>query len=96
MTNGTTIHHIPPGYKDAGKEDSGIGDLLIWHTILELGKVHKKSVIFVSGDEKPDWFKQSQNVALHLRALFIRIEPFLLEEEGSSHNGQTSREHLGL
>jgi len=36
------IHHIPPGYKDAGKEDKGIGDLLIWHTILKIGKRHKK------------------------------------------------------
>ena len=35
------LHHIPPGYKDAAKEDSGIGDLLIWHTILEIGETEK-------------------------------------------------------
>ncbi|MBF0585292.1 DUF4935 domain-containing protein [Prosthecochloris sp. N3] len=47
---------IPPGYKDASKPDSGIGDFLIWKTILHLGKENKRCVVFVSGDEKADWF----------------------------------------
>jgi len=76
------LHHIPPGYKDAGKDDRGIGDVLIWYTILELGKVQKKNVIFVSGDEKPDWFKQSQNVALHLR--YELIDEFRRNSGGCS------------
>ncbi|SFA63125.1 PIN domain-containing protein [Metapseudomonas otitidis] len=46
---------IPPGYKDSGKDDHGIGDFLIWQTILEIGKTNKKDLIFVSGDEKADW-----------------------------------------
>lgn len=46
---------IPPGYKDASKSDSGIGDFLIWKTILHLGKENKRCVVFVSGDEKADW-----------------------------------------
>lgn len=46
---------IPPGYKDAGKDDLGIGDFLIWKTILHVGEQTKKDVIFVSGDEKADW-----------------------------------------
>ena len=29
---------IPPGYKDASKPDGGIGDFLIWKTILNLGE----------------------------------------------------------
>ena len=61
------IHHIAPGYKDAGKEDKGIGDLLIWHTILEIGKSRKQSVIFVSGDEKSDWWYQSEGQSLYPR-----------------------------
>src|SRR4028118_854155 len=40
------LHKIPPGYKDSTKDDSGIGDLLIWFTILEVGKLRKKDVIF--------------------------------------------------
>jgi rRNA-processing protein FCF1 len=47
-------HNIPPGYEDSSKPDRGVGDLLIWHTILEVGKTHKKSVIFVSGEKKSD------------------------------------------
>jgi len=76
------IHHIPPGYKDGGKEDGGIGDLLIWYTILELGRVQKKSVIFVSGDGKPDWFRQSENVALYLR--YELVDEFRRQSEGQS------------
>lgn len=41
---------IPPGYKDASKEDHGIGDLMIWKTILAIGEKNKKDLIFVSGD----------------------------------------------
>jgi transcription elongation factor Elf1/rRNA-processing protein FCF1 len=54
---------IPPGYKDAQKEDLGIGDFLIWKTILLLGSKNKKPLIFVSGDEKPDWQHQSGGLA---------------------------------
>lgn len=50
--------HIPPGYKDASKDDLGIGDFLIWLTILELG-AKKKPLILVSGDEKADWQHRS-------------------------------------
>lgn len=46
---------MPPGYKDAGKADAGIGDFLIWKTILHLGATNKRNVVFVSGDEKADW-----------------------------------------
>lgn len=50
---------VPPGYKDAGKDDLGIGDFLIWLTILKIGKANKKPLIFVSGDEKADWQHRS-------------------------------------
>lgn len=65
--NRRKTHHLPPGYKDSGKGDKGIGDLLIWFTILEIGKQHNKSVIFVSGDEKADWRYQSEGQALYPR-----------------------------
>ncbi|WP_244103363.1 PIN-like domain-containing protein, partial [Burkholderia gladioli] len=50
---------IPPGYKDAAKDDLGIGDFLIWLTILEIGSRNKKPLIFVSGEEKSDWQHRS-------------------------------------
>lgn len=50
---------IPPGYKDAAKDDLGIGDFLIWLTILDIGSRNKKPLIFVSGEEKSDWQHRS-------------------------------------
>nr|WP_295884194.1 PIN-like domain-containing protein [uncultured Devosia sp.] len=47
---------IPPGYKDGGKADTGIGDFLVWKALLALGAAQKKDLIFVTGEEKADWF----------------------------------------
>ena len=69
-------HKIPPGYKDAGKADKGVGDLLIWHTILGIGEDHKKSVVFVSGDEKADWWHRGSG------ALYPRYELKLTSIDG--------------
>lgn len=60
-------HHIPPGYKDSGKEDRGIGDLLIWYAILEVGRSRKKDVLFVSGEQKADWWYRSEGQGLYPR-----------------------------
>ncbi len=70
-------HSIPPGYKDASKPDSGIGDFLIWKAILHLGQEHKRSVVFISGDEKADWFHGAEGIGFlpryELQAEFRRI-----------------------
>lgn len=49
----------PPGYKDGSKPDSGAGDLLIWKTIINHGAISKLDCIFVTADEKADWYVQS-------------------------------------
>jgi hypothetical protein len=56
-------NQIPPGYKDAGKADEGIGDYLIWETILEIGRTRKASVIFVTGGEKVGLVAQQQEAS---------------------------------
>ena len=61
------VHKIPPAYKDAAKDDEGIGDLLIWKTILEVGAKERKSILFVSGEEKADWWYRSNNTQLYPR-----------------------------
>lgn len=61
------VHKIPPGYKDASKPNRGIGDILIWHTILKLGEERQKSVVFVSGDEKADWWHRGSGTNLYPR-----------------------------
>ncbi|NMA74823.1 MAG: DUF4935 domain-containing protein [Bacteroidales bacterium] len=60
-------HNIPPGYKDNAKSNGGIGDYLIWKTILQLAKKTKKDVIFVTNDKKPDWYHRSNNIPLYPR-----------------------------
>jgi hypothetical protein len=50
-----TENSIPPGYKDAGKSVNAEGDIIIWNTILEIGRQFKKDLVFISSDGKPDW-----------------------------------------
>lgn len=77
------LHKIPPGYKDDGKEDSGIGDFLIWLSILDIGKT-KRNVVFVSGDVKPDWYHKSSKEALYPR--FELLTEFnIISENHSFH-----------
>jgi predicted nucleic acid-binding protein len=60
-------YEIPPGYEDASKPDSGVGDLLIWYSLLQVGKKYKKSVILVSGEKKSDWWHKRGKHALYPR-----------------------------
>ncbi|TDM13567.1 PIN-like domain-containing protein [Macrococcus bovicus] len=56
---------IPPGYKDIDKDKKDItntkkyGDLLIWKEILKKAHDDKVSVIFITDDEKEDWWELS-------------------------------------
>ncbi len=47
---------LPPGYKDGSKQDGGVGDLIIWLTLIDLSKTEKKPLIFVTNESKPDWY----------------------------------------
>jgi hypothetical protein len=76
------LHKIPPGYKDQSKSDEGIGDLLIWLTILEVGKTKNKSVVFVSGEEKSDWYYKSEGQTLYPR--FELVTEFRLHSVNNS------------
>jgi len=75
-------HKIPPGYKDSGKDDFGIGDLIIWLSILEKGENEKKDIIFVSQDLKPDWWQQSSGSAFLPR--FELIEEYKRISKGNN------------
>ncbi|WP_437193328.1 PIN domain-containing protein [Planctomicrobium sp. SH527] len=60
-------HKLPPGYKDGSKDDEGIGDLLIWKSLLNLAKTQKVHVIFVCNEEKSDWVVRTQSTVLAVR-----------------------------
>lgn len=71
------IHKLPPGYKDAGKEDLGVGDVIIWHSLLQLAKDKNTAVVFVTGEEKADWMVRSVGNPLYPR--FELIAEFFKE-----------------
>lgn len=75
-------HRIPPGFKDATNEYSGVGDLLVWKTILHIGEQESRHLIFVSGDEKADWRYQSENQALYPR--FELLDEYRRASKGKS------------
>jgi len=75
---------IPPGYKDVGKDDSGIGDFIIWSSLLSLGAAHKRDLIFVTGEEKADWFFRAGNAGVYPR-------PELIDEYRRRSGGRTLR-----
>lgn len=60
-------NNMPPGFRDKSKADKGVGDLIIWKTILNLGEVFEKDMIFVTGDEKNDWYHRSMDTPLYAR-----------------------------
>lgn len=87
-------HGIPPGFKDASKPDQGVGDLLIWLSIIELGKEQKKDLIFVSGDEKTDWWHKSENQPLYPR--YELIDEYRRVSSGKSFHILKLSEFLNL
>jgi hypothetical protein len=76
------LHNIPPGYKDTSKHDKGVGDLIIWLTILQIGKMTKKSLVFVSGEEKTDWWVKSEKQLLYPR--FELVDEYRRASGGNS------------
>jgi hypothetical protein len=78
------LNKIPPGYKDSGKDDQGIGDFIIWMSLLRLGRENKKDLIFVTGEEKADWFVRAGAEPIYPR-------PELIDEYRRSSNGRNIR-----
>ena len=72
---------IPPGYKDDKKDESNnkYGDLIIWKEIIEFSKNNHKNIIFVTGDQKEDWWQQTNGRTLGPR---IELKKEFYEETG--------------
>jgi hypothetical protein len=61
-------NEIPPGYKDAKKPGLGFaGDYLMWNQILSHSKDRKKSVLFVTSENKEDWWEIKNGKTLNPR-----------------------------
>ena len=75
------MQKIPPGYKDSSKDDSGVGDLIIWFSVLELAEQKETDIILVSEDMKSDWWQRSNG-----REFLPRYE--LIDEFRRRSNGK--------
>ncbi|NOU72528.1 hypothetical protein GC098_14010 [Paenibacillus sp. LMG 31458] len=79
-------YKLPPGYGDIGKSKNGddlkrqYGDLLIWKEILKWASQLQKPFIFVTNDNKEDWWELEKGSKRPLQA---RAE---LLQEFSSYN----------
>jgi hypothetical protein len=61
---------IPPGYRDASKED-GSGDYIIWAQAMQEAGRRKLPLLFVTGDYKDDWFLKVKGRTVHARPELI-------------------------
>jgi predicted nucleic acid-binding protein len=75
-------YKIAPGFKDSKKPDDGVGDLIIWQTILEIAKEKNKDVIFVTNDQKNDWFYKQDKIGLYPK--FELFDEFRRYTDGKS------------
>ena len=51
-------HRLPPGFRDEGKPENRLGDLIIWLELLEYSAQRRTEfthVLFLTNDEKSDW-----------------------------------------
>lgn len=48
---------IPPGYEDKNKNNGNeFGDLIVWKHLIEISIAENKPIIFISNDQKKDWY----------------------------------------
>ena len=68
---------IPPGYKDAiksdGKQDNNCyGDYIVWTQIMDYAKNDKKDIIYVTNDQKEDWWERHKGKTIGPRVELIK------------------------
>lgn len=73
---------IPPGFKDSnkvkkGKENTALdnnayGDYIVWRQILDYAKQSKNGVIYITNDQKEDWWYKSEGETIGPRPELIK------------------------
>ncbi|WP_435283072.1 PIN domain-containing protein [Streptomyces koelreuteriae] len=71
---------IPPGYKDAGKDENAHGDFFVWEQMLREVVTREASLLFVTNDAKEDWIAKEGG-------LVIGAQPELIAEFKRRRNG---------
>lgn len=71
----------PPGYKDAGKPiPRNYGDVVLWFQLIDCAKIQQKPLIFVTDDNKEDWWLKYDGESLEPRPDLVQE---ILAEVGS-------------
>lgn len=68
----------PPGFKDdtPEKRATGLrhvfGDLILWKQLIDYAKEQKKDVVFISDDQKEDWWVEWKGMKIYPRPELVR------------------------
>lgn len=66
-------YHKPPGYKDANKAlPKNYGDVILWFQLIDYAKVQQRPLIFVTDDNKEDWWLKYNGETLEPRPDLIQ------------------------
>lgn len=84
---------IPPGYKDNKKMENRFGDLLVWKEIIGYAKSKEVDVIFVTRDQKEDWWNTSSGKTIGPR---IELRKEFYEETGKMFHMYTMSSFLSF
>ncbi|TFC56887.1 hypothetical protein E3O62_11955 [Cryobacterium sp. TMT2-15-1] len=64
---------IPPGYRDSKKpEPQRYGDLVLWMQLMEHASSNQKDVLFITGDDKEDWWRQEHGKTIGPRPELVQ------------------------
>lgn len=63
----------PPGYKDANKPiPRNYGDVILWFQLIDYAKIQQKPLIFVTDDNKEDWWLKFEGESIEPRPDLIQ------------------------
>lgn len=76
---------IPPGYADANKNDptnrKKFGDLILWKQILHKAKMEQSSLLFLTNDNKEDWWELDNGRVVGVRKELINEFTDVVDED---------------
>ena len=67
------IYKKPPGYKDAKKSvPKSYGDVVLWFQLIDYAREQQKPIIFITDDDKEDWWLKYEGETLEPRPDLIQ------------------------
>lgn len=84
---------VPPGYKDYKKTENRFGDLLVWKEVLNYAKTQDVDIIFVTHDQKEDWWNISSGKTIGPR---IELRKEFYKETGHMFHMYTMSSFLSF